>query len=182
MRICIDPGHSGPAEPGACAAGFTEAAINLAIAFRLGSELAASGYDVIYTRAGDITNDSLAFRADIANEVLADCFLSIHCNAAESTAARGVEVYCYLGATAGRRLAGCIQDRLVAADYTLDRGVKEANFAVLRLTDMPAVLVECGFITADEDRAVIVTEEGQRTVAVAIAYGLRDYLDGGRTG
>lgn len=109
MRICIDPGHSGPAEPGACAAGFTEAAINLAIAFRLGSELAASGYDVIYTRAGDITNDSLAFRADIANEVLADCFLSIHCNAAESTAARGVEVYCYLGATAGRRLAACIQ-------------------------------------------------------------------------
>ena len=182
MRICIDPGHSGPADPGACAAGFTEAAINLAIAFRLGSELAASGYDVIYTRAGDITDDSLAFRANIANEVLADCFLSIHCNAAESTAARGVEVYCYLGATAGRRLAACIQKQLVAAAYTIDRGVKEANFAVLRLTDMPAILVECGFITSDEDRAFLVTDEGQETVALAIAHGLLHYLGAGQTG
>lgn len=54
MKICIDPGHSGPYEPGACAGGVTEAAMNLAISKALGGTLQVLGYGVIYTREGDI--------------------------------------------------------------------------------------------------------------------------------
>ncbi|MCX7781899.1 MAG: N-acetylmuramoyl-L-alanine amidase [Negativicutes bacterium] len=175
MRICLDPGHSGPVEPGACAAGFTEAALNLAIAFQAGGQLAAKGYDVIYTRSGDIDTDGLEFRAVIANEIKADLFISIHCNAAASAEAYGVETYHYPNSAEGRRLAGCIQRELAALNYTRDRGVKEnGNLAVLRLTDMPAALVECGFITSEHDRAVLVTDEGQQRIAQAIVSVTRN--------
>lgn len=172
MRICIDPGHSGPVEPGACAGGITEEAVNLAIALLVGSKLAAQGHDVIYTRSGDIHDDGLAFRAAIANDAAAHRFVSIHCNGAESPAAHGVEVFSYPGSAGGRLLAEAIQQELAAAAYTADRGVKEADFAALRLTDMAAVLVECGFLTSKSDRAVLASPSGQEMIAAAIARGI----------
>lgn len=75
MRICIDPGHSGPTEPGACAAGFTEAALTLSIAFQLGIPLAAKGHDVIYTRAGDIDSVHPQFLALFKNSEIASISL-----------------------------------------------------------------------------------------------------------
>lgn len=164
MRICIDPG--------ACAVGFTEAALTLSIALRLGALLATKGHDVIYTRAGDIDSDGLSFRADNANEVKADAFLSIHCNASKNSDAYGVESYHYPGSPDGQRLAESIQSALAAAACTRDRGVKTADFAVLRLTDMPAVLIECGFITSAADRAVLTTPAGQERIASAIVSGI----------
>ena len=177
MRICIDPGHSGPVEPGACADGFIEAALTLSIAFQLGSKFAAKGHDVIYTRAGDIDSDGLSFRADMANAVKADVFLSIHCNAAENPDAHGVETFHYPGSSDGQRLAESIQSVLAAAAYTRDRGVKSADFAVLRLSDMPAVLIECGFITSAADRAVLTTHVGQERIAASIVSGIKTCFD-----
>ena len=178
MRICIDAGHSGPAEPGACSGGMTEAALNLAVSFLLGRELAGRGHDIIYTRSGDIEDDGLAWRADRANSVQADLFLSIHCNAAVSSAAHGVEVYHYPASASGRKLAGCLRQALTAAAYTADRGVKEADFAVLRLTDMPAALVEIGFLTSAEDRAILASTAGQERIAKALAAGITAYAAG----
>ena len=175
MRICIDAGHSGPAEPGACSGGLTEAALNLDVSFLLGRELAGQGHDVIYTRAGDIEDDGLAWRADIANKAQADLFISIHANAAVSSAAHGVEVYSYLASVGGRKLSGCLQQALTAAAYTADRGVKEADFAVLRLTDMPAALVEIGFLTSAEDMAILASAAGQEKIARALAAGVDAY-------
>ena len=179
MRICLDAGHSGPAEPGACSNGLTEAALNLTIALTLGRELAGGGHDIIYTRAGDIEDDGLAWRADRANSVQADLFLSIHCNAAVSSAAHGVEVYHYPASAGGRKLAGCLQQALTAAAYTADRGVKEADFAVLRLTEMPAALVEIGFLTSAEDRTVLASAAGWERIATALAAGIAAYAAGG---
>lgn len=65
---------------------------------------------------------------------------------------------------------------LVKANYTLNRGVEEANFAVLRLTDMPEVLVECGFITSEKDRAVLALTTGQQRIAKATVSGIKTYL------
>ncbi len=173
MKICIDPGHSGTIEPGACAAGFTEAALNLAIALNVGDKLQANGHEVTYTRTTDIEDDGLAFRADIANQAGTDLFISIHCNAAANPAAFGVETYHYTGSVAGKKFADAIQQTLTADGYTVDRGVKEANFAVLRLTDMPAVLVECGFITSAVDRAILIDPNGQERIAVAIVSAIK---------
>lgn len=176
MKICIDPGHSGPFEPGVCAAGYTEAALNMAIASQLSDLLNDAGYEVVLTRDGNIDHDSLVFRANIANASLADIFVSIHCNGAGNTLAHGVETYCYPGSDEGFRLASLVQTELADLSYAHDRGVKEANFAVLRLTDMPAILVECGFLTSEEDRNILIDPEQQKRIAAAIVSGIETYL------
>lgn len=176
MRICIDPGHSGPYEPGACAGGVTEAAVNMAISKALGGTLSLLGYEVMYTRQGDIKTDDLEFRAQLANEQGADGFVSIHCNSAESIAANGVEVYHYPGSDEGMHLATDIQSMLTVSTPLKDRGVKEENFAVLRLTDMPAVLVECGFLSSEEDRGFLIDEKQQMAIAFSIAAGINRYF------
>lgn len=176
MRICLDPGHCGPIDPGTCNAGFTEAALNLTIAQKLGTFLQNKGYEVIFTRNGDTENTSLAFRADVANMAGADIFISIHCNAEETEVTHGIETYCRTGAAAGRKLAGKIQENLAALEYTIDRGIKEANFAILRLIDIPAVLVECGFITSEYDREYLTSPACQENLALAIGMGIEDYF------
>lgn len=176
MLICIDPGHSGPVEPGACAAGMTEADLNLCISLKLGELLAGRGHDVIYTRQDDIPDDDMAFRAAIANETGADIFVSIHCNAA-TVAAAGVETFYHPNSPNGKRLASLIQGELVKAGYTLNRGIKPGGeLAVLHLTDMPAVLIECGFITSARDRKTLVTANGQALIAASVVLGIETYF------
>jgi N-acetylmuramoyl-L-alanine amidase len=114
MQICIDPGHSGPIEPGACAGGIKECDVVLAIAKLLEERLSEQGHDTLLTRAGDIETDDLAFRAKAANMHRVDVFVSIHANSAAHEAAHGTEVYHYPGSSPGRKLAGLIQSRLVA--------------------------------------------------------------------
>lgn len=175
MRICVDPGHSGPVEPGACAGGFTEAALVMAIARFLEQELALRGHAVLLTRQGPVADDELDWRAAMANEWGADLFLSIHCNSAARVEAEGTETYHYPGSEAGERLARCIQFRITDALLTEDRGVKTANFQVLRQTACPAVLVECGFISNPIDRAMLTDPLEQWRIAAAIAEAVADW-------
>lgn len=176
MKICIDPGHSGPYEPGACASGVSEAKVNMEISKLLGGALLLLGYEVLYTRNGDIENDDLGFRAEVANEAEADVFVSIHCNSAELITANGVEVYHYPDSEEGVTLARGIESGLVMTIPLQNRGVKEDDFAVLRLTNMPAVLVECGFLSSDEDRNFLLDEKKQTSLAFGIAAGINRYF------
>ena len=178
MKIIIDPGHSGPLEPGACAGGVKECDVVLAIARLLAGQLEEAGHDIGLTRTGDIATDDMTFRAGVANAAGADVFVSIHANSAASTAAHGTEVYHYPGSMAGRRLALCLQDRLVAELGTADRGVKAANFQVLRETDCPAVLVEVAFLSHIGERQLLTGYAGQLAAAVALAEGLQAYFAG----
>lgn len=175
MNITVDPGHSGPFEPGACAENLTEAEVVLSIGHTLTAILGAAGHNVLLTRTQNIETDGLAFRADMANEQPADLFVSIHCNSAESAAAQGTEVYCFPGSSQGAALADCIRKRIVAAMATVDRGTKEANFQVLRETDCPAVLVETAFISSPSDRAKLASLTGRVAFAIAIYQGLQDF-------
>jgi len=178
MKIVLDPGHSGPVEPGACVGGVRECDVVLAIARLLAEQLEEQGHEVLLTRSGDITTDDLAFRAELSNEQQADLFVSIHANSAANSAAHGTEVYHFPGSEQGRRLAGLIQTRLVAELSTADRGVKEANFQVLRETQCPAVLVEVAFISHERDRQLLTAYAGQLGAAVAIAEGIGEYAAG----
>lgn len=175
-RVCIDPGHSGPVEPGVCAGGVRECDIVLEVSRFVADYLRCIGVDVMLTRDGDIDTDDLDFRVRMANDWPADVYISIHANAAENTAARGVETYHYPGSPGGEFLASCIQRQLVCAEYTVDRGVKSADFYVLRETNMPAVLVEVGFVTNATDREILTSTGGPGYIAAAIALGLRDYI------
>ncbi len=175
MKICVDPGHSGPAEPGACAGGLTEAALNLAIARFLEQELQQCGHAVLLTRDGPVADDELDWRAAMSNEWGANVFLSIHCNSFRKIEAEGTEVYHYPGSAAGERLARAIQFRICDALLTEDRGVKADKFQLLRQTCCPAVLIECGFISNPIDRAMLADPLEQWRIAAAIAEAVADW-------
>ena len=178
MKICIDAGHTGTnpdCDPGATGTrGTAESDINLRIAQILRTKLQQRQAIAIMTRnqynAPEI--DDLARRAAICNNAGCECFVSIHCNAAVTTSASGFEVYFYNGSARGNLLANKIINRLQQQTLLLNRGVKGSNFQVLRETNCPAVLVECGFLTNPQDERYLLGIIGQATIAQAIADAL----------
>ncbi|WP_328793830.1 N-acetylmuramoyl-L-alanine amidase [Heliomicrobium undosum] len=180
MKVIIDPGHGG-FDPGALGpTGLREADVNLAVAKRVANLLSPS-VQAVLTRDGDTSpgtdvNTDLQARATIANGAGADYFVSIHCNAADSPAANGTEVYCYKFGGKGEQLARAIAGFLVPALGLRDRGVKEANFYVLRRTVMPAVLIELAFITNTVEESLLRSPLFQAKAAEAIAQGIRAFL------
>lgn len=171
--ICIDAGHGGK-DPGACAGGVREKDIALDVAKKIRAYLRAAGYSVILTREQD-KFVSLGNRAAEANMWGADLFVSVHCNSAPNASANGMEVYVHNSRGAdSTRLAHAIYDRLLPASGLKGRGVKAKDLAVLRETDMPAVLAELAFISNDVDRAKLVSDEWQERAAEAIAAGIME--------
>ena len=180
MKICIDPGHSGPFEPGACAGGVTEAAVNLRVAKLLAKTLEQAGHKVILTREDDVEDDGMSWRCEVAWKFRADIFVCIHCNAHASAEAHGTEVFYYPTSENGHALACCIQAELVALCHTVDRKVKTNDeWTVLLETAMPAVLVELAFLTNDAERARLSSDMGKRQFAEGLVRGINRFADGG---
>ena len=180
MKICIDPGHSGPFETGACAGGVTEAAINLEIAKIAGRMLEKFGHKVLLTRIGDVDNNWLTWRCEAAWNFDADIFISIHCNACDDEQANGTEVFYFPTSENGHALACCIQSELVALCHTVDRKVKTNDeWTVLLETAMPAVLVELAFLTNEAERAKLTSDMGKRQFAEGLVRGINRFADGG---
>lgn len=148
-RLCFDYGHGGE-DSGACYNGRKESDDVLNIGMSVAAEVRRHGVTVDETRTSDATV-SLNDRSDFENRNTYDYFISFHRNAYEPEKARGIETYTYLNPGAkSKSLAQRIQTSLVALGF-VDRGVKEANYHVLRETKAPAVLIEIGFIDNTED-------------------------------
>ena len=114
MLVCIDPGHGGT-DPGAVAEGVREADVVLDYARALEAALKPIGTTVIMTREDDVAVD-LGMRCRIANDVSADAFISLHCNASPNARAEGVRVFHAAVSTRGKALARAIFDRIAAAE------------------------------------------------------------------
>lgn len=172
MKIAINGGHYPGLDSGAVGAtGLQEAVVTQDLMKRVAWYLRTVWYDVT-----EIQENELYQITDASNAFGAELFISIHCNSAASTSARGTETYCYqLGGT-GERLAGCIQSQIVKSLGTVDRGVKTANFAVIRDTDCPAVLVETAFISNKEDEKLLADSTKRDEFAKAIARGITDLV------
>ena len=169
----LDAGHGG-SDSGAVYNGRLEKNDNLRITLAVGERLARSGERVLYTRTDDSTVD-LTYRSTMANSAGATYFVSFHRNSA-STVGRGVEVYYYTGLSAqstAARMAAPVQDALVACGFH-NRGVKQANFSVLRRTSMPAILVELAFINNEAENAKLDAEFDR--IADAIASALLSFV------
>ena len=180
MKICIDPGHSGPFEPGACAGGVTEAAVTLEIARITARMLQKYRHKVLLTRTGEVDNDWLTWRCEAAWNFGADIFISIHCNAHASSEANGTEVFYFPTSENGHTLARCIQEEVVKSCRTADRGVKTNDeWTVLLETACPAVLVELAFLTNDSERELLTTDMGQRRFAEGLVKGINRFAEGG---
>lgn len=175
MRIAIDPGHSGPCEPGACAEGVTEADVVVAIAEKLSLLLLAAGHSVMMTRSGDCPLTGLKWRALLANCWRADLFISIHANSFSDPAAHGSEVYYYPGSRYGLTLARLIQTELVGRLHTANRGYLQKRFTVLQETTCPAVLVETAFLSNPDERKLLTEPDSQQIFAEAIAEAVARY-------
>jgi len=177
MKICIDPGHSGVCEPGACAGGCREADINLGVAKLIGKMLLDNGHTVTMTRIGDVEDDGLTWRAEKANQNGVDIFISIHCNSAGNEQAHGTETWYFKGSEAGQSLAHSIQKALVEAVGTTDRGAKATvGYTVLRATECPAVLVELAFLSNPAEREELRDLLLRRRFAVGVVDGIEAWI------
>lgn len=173
--IIVDAGHGG-SDPGAVNGGLYEKAATLAVSKMLREELQTRGFDVKMTR--DVDKDlSLAERCRIANATNAALFVSIHCNSAASREAIGIETYHATTCSETAKLcAANVQTSLIADTGARDRGVKSAAYYVLKNTKAPAILVEVGFISNQEEKLKLFKSSYQRNLALAIADGVLDTL------
>ena len=175
MKVFINPGHMPGVDPGAVNpnSGLKECDVALAVGKLVEYYLKNAGCEVMRLQSDNLNGESPAYPnvCKNANDWGADVFVSLHCNAFDGYA-RGIEA---------ERLAACVHKQLVDTEqsidpYILDRGLKERpNLSVLRNTDMPAILIEMGFI--DNDHDVILLENKQDAIAKAIARGVTDYAN-----
>jgi N-acetylmuramoyl-L-alanine amidase len=196
--IVLDPGHGGK-DPGNRVAGRSEKTATLALAGDVRDQLVDAGFRVILTRTKDKFVE-LPVRPDIANRARADLFVSLHFNATPAGKAdvSGPETYCITpvgasssnaqgeGANYGATTANLSEKKSLLLAYSVqralvknlgveDRSVRRARFAVLREAEMPAILVESGYMTHPVEGKKIFDAAYQKQLAAAIVKGILNY-------
>lgn len=187
MKVFLNPGHDLDYDSGAVSprSGLRECEIAAHVGALVKHYLELAGCECELMQSDNLAPTSTGRSAyadrqgptvtETANDWDADIFVSIHCNSAEAEEACGTETFVYaLDGGDGEKLATCIQDQIVDALNTVDRGVKaNPKLLVLKYTGMPAVLVELGFISNASDEELLATQ--QDDFARAIARGVTDY-------
>ena len=178
--IIIDPGHGG-FDIGAQVRNLKEKDLALKTATLVKEDLHKKGYRVILTRSRDVFLP-LKNRTAIANDTKSKLFVSIHFNAFKAAQAKGIEIYYYNRGEKSRqasskKLAQTVLKRLIQTTGAQDRGVKHGNFHVVRETEMPAILIEGGFITNPQEHAKLSDDAYVQAMATAISVGVINYLN-----
>lgn len=139
------------------------------------------GYRVALTRSKDYFVP-LGKRVDIANNANSELFISVHFNSCPNKTADGVEIYFFNSAENKSRtknsknLAHCVLTDICKNTNARSRGVKKANFRVIRDTKMPAILIEAGFLTNPRERDNIRKPQYLEKIALGIAQGIEDFI------
>lgn len=193
--IVLDAGHGG-IDPGAMNKDNTilEKDINLEITKKLRDLLESSGATVIMTREKDVSlyqedgnktirqkyNENLKNRKKIIDESNADIFVSIHLNAFEQSKYSGAQTFYPKGKDDGKELAQFIQDELKrVVDKENNRKIKPRDdIYLLKNTNMPSVLIECGFLSNEKESQLLADSKYQDKIAWAIYVGIQKYLAG----
>ena len=169
VTVVIDAGHGGYDRGGIPGQSVSEKDMTLDVARRLKSVLAASGYRVVMTRDSDVFVP-LGTRSAIANSNRNAIFVSVHFNSATRRGASGIETYFY--SRDSLSLASAIHHYVAGGAPSDNRGVRRRGYYVLRRTNMPAVLVECGFLTNPTEAAYAQNASYRQKLAEAIAAGV----------
>lgn len=193
--IVLDAGHGG-IDPGAMNKDNTilEKDVNLEITKKLRDLLESSGATVIMTREKDVSlyqedgnktirqkyNENLKNRKKIIDESNADIFVSIHLNAFEQSKYSGAQTFYPKGKDDGKELAQFIQDELKrVVDKENNRKIKPRDdIYLLKNTNMPSVLIECGFLSNEKESQLLADSKYQDKIAWAIYVGIQKYLAG----
>ncbi|MBQ4557530.1 MAG: N-acetylmuramoyl-L-alanine amidase [Clostridia bacterium] len=197
LYIVVDPGH-GLYDVGALheenLGEITEAMINFAVAKELSNELTMRGYNVIMTHDGstapDTEGDAAVFtpseRAEFSNSQNADLFISIHCDSyPENDEVYGTRVYYARNKIHNTKndkkfakaIAKCINKKFPDDKSVIIKEMDGADsYTVLYKSNVPAVLIECGFITSKKDAEKLTNAEWQKNFATALADGIDNYF------
>ncbi len=171
-KVVLDPGHGGT-DYGAIREGINEKDITLDMTQRVASILKSKGYIVAMTRTDDTYLD-LQERCDFTENENPELFVSIHVNSAVAKDPYGIETHYYHEES--KDLAEIIQKHLIKNVDTKNRGVLKSKFYVINHTEVPAVLVETGFLSNENERAELITDKRKQTTAKAIVDGIIEYL------
>lgn len=175
--IIIDPGHGGK-DPGTVVGTIEEKNIVLKVSTLVTQKLEAAGANVLMTRTGD-TYPTREGRVDFSHVNYGEIFVSIHANYANNTAAQGTETY--YAKTPGDvyeediDLATFVNNQIVKNVNMKDRKVKEMKYIVIANTNIPAILVELGFLSNSEDRAKLTDDQYVELFAESIYKGILEY-------
>jgi N-acetylmuramoyl-L-alanine amidase len=170
ITVVIDAGHGGHDRGGIPGQRIAEKDMTLDVALRLRNVLSASGYRVVMTRSTDVFVP-LGGRVAIANSYRNAIFVCIHFNATGRSGASGIETYFY--SRDSLPLASAIHYYVTGGAPSANRGVRRRGYFVLRKTSIPAVLVECGFLTNPTEAAYAQSVSYRQKLAEEIAAGIR---------
>lgn len=182
-RVILDPGHGGE-DLGAKSLVppiYSEKNFNLVTARFVRDQLLQKGYSPVLTRTKDLFV-TLADRALLPQLCNHDIFVSIHFNAASSPQAEGIEVFYYLDenhlarSQASKALAESVLKSLIKETNAKSRGVKHGNYYVIRETNVPAILIEGGFLTHPEELAKIKDPDYLKKISWGVTQGIERYL------
>src|SRR3989475_12431674 len=168
--VVIDAGHGGHDRGGIPGQRIAEKEMTLDVARRLKSVLTANGYRVVMTRESDVFVP-LPTRVAIANSYRNAIFVCIHFNSTKRAGADGIETYFY--SRDSLPLASAVHYFVAGGAPSSNRGVRRRGYYVLRKTNIPAVLVECGFLTNPTEAAYAQTASYREKLAEEIAAGVR---------
>lgn len=174
--VILDAGHGGR-DQGTSGGEAIEKDINLEVVKKLAELLEDDNIMVGFTREDD-TKIGLEERASFANESEADLFVSLHCNYCEGDAGvQGLECYYREDSEEGKVFAEKIVEAIGSEAGITNRGTRTANFRVLTKTQMPAVLIEMGYLSNAEERKKMAEKDYQKILAEKIAEGVRAMLE-----
>lgn len=185
--VVLDPGHGGK-DPGKVGADEElEKDINLAISLKVRKKLEEDGMEVVMTREedvmlsdGDADNkklEDLNSRIDIINEQQPAIAVSIHQNSYSDPAVRGAQVFYFTHSDKGKQAAEALQKELLEFDQENTRDIKANDtYYLLKKTEVPTVIVECGFLSCPGEAELLTDEAYQEELAGAIAKGIESWV------
>lgn len=182
VLIVIDPGHGGE-DPGKVGVNDAlEKDINLKIAEKLRDLLEEESIQIVMTREDDFVpeskNEDLKKRVELINEVNPDIVVCIHQNSFTDPSVAGPQVFYHGSSEISKRIAQTLQEELWLIDEENKRQIKgNESYYMLSQTEVPTVIVECGFLSNLEDAEKLVTDDYQEQIAQAICSGIIKWLD-----
>lgn len=185
--VVLDPGHGGR-DPGKVGGqGEQEKDINLAISLKVKERLEKDGMEVVMTREKDVmladedaSNkklEDLNNRISIINERQPAVAVSIHQNSYSDASVKGAQVFYFTHSDKGKQAAEAMQKELLEFDQENTRKIKANDtYYLLKKTEVPTVIVECGFLSCPEEAALLTDEAYQKKLAEAIAKGIESWV------
>lgn len=181
--IVLDAGHGGSDRGAVGPSGLTEKEVTLSVALKAEQMLSNAGANVVMTRWTDVdvaspnASNTEELGARVAKAPYdAEVFISIHCNAFSNPNSNGMETFYYSGSPESYRLAALLNDELLRYGGLNNRGIKSANFYVIKHSTCPASLIELGFITNYEEESLLADDEYQTRLAQAIVAAINRFF------